>query len=152
MRLLALALLMLSLSGCSTGIIVHDQVRAAELIVDFLSSLKSAPGIALAYDWTGDKYQEAVSFNEFSRMVSSIRQRNRGADIELIGYEVFGAKESMIVYAHSAGDAGETFFKFALFGSKTRDYHLVGLNTSNTVFSKSGIYRKYGRTIIVRGV
>lgn len=151
-KLSALAIVFLLSGGCSTGVIVHDQTRAAELVVDFLSSLGSDQGIRLAYDWTDDRYKKEVSFAEFSRIVSSIRGRNRGADIRLVGYEIFGAKEALVVYASSVVGKDRMFFKFSLFGSKTSDYYLLNLNVSNTGFSKKGIYREYGQSIIVEGV
>ena len=138
--------------GCSSGVIVHDQTRAAELVVDFLSSLKSDPGIKLAYEWTDDRFKETVSFTEFSQIASSIRDRNLGADIRLVGYEVFGSKETLVVYANSEGGKGKMYFKFSLVGTKSKDYYLIGLSTNDTEFSKTGIYREYGKSIIVQGV
>ena len=148
----ALVLFILLLVGCSSGVIVHDQTRAAELVVDFLSSLKSDPGIKLAYEWTDDRYKDEVSFSEFSQIVSSIRGKNLGADIHLTGYEVFGSKQKFIVYASSEISDGKIYFKFSLVGTKSKDYYLIDFNISDTGFSKEGIHREYGQSIIVQGV
>lgn len=148
----ALVVLILLSVGCSSGVIVHDQVRAAELVVDFLSSLKSERGIKLAYEWTDDKFKEEISFSDFSQIVSSIREENLGADIQLTGYEVFGSKEALVVYASSEAGEGKIFFKFSLVGTKSKDYYLISLTTNDTEFSKSGIYREYGESIIIQGV
>ena len=72
----ALVMFFLLLVGCSSGVIVHDQYRAAELVVEFLSSLKSDPGIKLAYEWTDDRFKKEVSFTDFVQIVSLIRNRS----------------------------------------------------------------------------
>ena len=87
MRIFTLGLFLLLLSGCSTGVVVHDQDRAAELVVDCLTAFKSDDGIKLSYAWTDDKYKVAVSADEFARIVSTIRSKNQGADIHLDGFE-----------------------------------------------------------------
>ena len=138
--------------GCSSGVIVHDQIRAAELVVDFLSSLKSDRGIQLAYEWTDDSFKREISFADFSQTVSSLRENNNGADIKLTGYEVFGPKEALVVYASSGADEGNIYFKFSLVGTKSRDYYLASLSTKGTEFSKSGIYREYEKSFIIGGV
>jgi hypothetical protein len=148
----ALCLLLPWAAGCSTGIIVHDEARAAALIVDFLSSLKSAEGTRLSYAWTDDRYKEEVSFSEFRRVVSSIRKQNQGADIRLLGYEIFGPVETIVVHASSKAGTGNLYFKFVLVGTKSKDYYLLNLETRNSEFSKKGIYRNYGQAIVVKGV
>ena len=152
MRNYTLFLFLLLIAGCNTGIIVHDQSRAAELIVDFLSGFKSEEGRQLSYDWTDDGFKEGVSLAEFSRMVYSIRQQNQGADIGLLGYEVFGPVETMIVYASSQVGAGNMYFRFILVGTKTKDYYLLSLDTSVSEFVKKGIYSEYEQAIIIQGV
>ena len=147
-----LVIFILLFVGCSSGVIVHDQARAAELVVDFLSSLKSDPGIKLAYEWTDDRFKQRVSFTEFSQTASSIRDKNLGADIHLVGYEVFGSKETLVVYANSEGGEEKMYFKFSLVGTKSKDYYLIDLTTNDTGFSKTGVYREYGKSIIIQGV
>ena len=132
--------------------IVHDQTRAAELVVDFLTSLKSEQGMKLAYAWTDDSYKENVSFAEFVQIVSSIRNRNLGADIHLVGYEVFRSKGAIVVYANSDTSDGKSYFKFSLVGTKFKDYYLIELNTQDSEFSKTGIYGEYNPSIIIHGV
>ena len=143
---------LLLIVGCSSGVIVHDQVRAAELVVEFLSSLKSDPGLKLAYEWTDDRYKEEVSFSEFSQIASSIRDKNLGADIHLAGYEVFGAKEAIVVYANSEVSEGKIYFRFSLVGTKSKDYYLINFSTNDSAFGKNGIYREYEQSIIIQGV
>ncbi len=152
MRKLASAIVFLLLVGCSSGITTHDNIRAAELVVDFLSSLESEQGIRNAYDWSDDKYQEQVSFAEFQQLISSVRSKNAKADISLVGYETFGPREMMAVYAQSETKAGILHFKFALTGTKTRDYYLLEFSTSDSEFSKDGNYRDYQESIVVSGV
>jgi hypothetical protein len=152
MRKLALYAFLLLAAGCSTGVVVHDEDRAAELVVDFLSAFKSAKGIQRAYDWTDDKFKEKVSFVEFSRMVSSIRKLNQGADIRLAGYEIFGPVEIIIVYANSVVSQGKTFFKLVLVGTKSEDYYLLHMDINDSRFSKEGIYNDYKRSILIQGV
>ena len=147
-----LVIFILLFVGCSSGVIVHDQARAAEVVVDFLSSLKSDPGIKLAYEWTDDRFKQRVSFTEFSQIASSIRDKNLGADIHLVGYEVFGSKETLVVYANSEGGEEKMYLKFSLVGTKSKDYYLIDLTTNDTGFSKTGVYREYGKSIIIRGV
>ena len=152
MRIFTLGLFLLLLSGCSTGVIVHDQDRAAELVVDCLTAFKSDDGIKLSYEWTDDKFKEDVSEDEFARIVSTIRSNNQGAEIHLDGFEFFGPVEAITVHARSQNSTGTTWFKFMLVGTKTKDYYLLDLKTSTSEFAKEGIYRKYERSILVQGV
>ena len=140
------------LVGCSSGVIVHDPTRAAELVVDFLSSLKSEPDLKLAYEWTDDKYKDEVSFPEFNQIAASIREKVRDKDIRLTGYEVFGSKETLIVYANSDVDTEKIYFKFSLVGSKSKDYYLIELETNDTGFNKKGVHREYGDSITIQGI
>jgi hypothetical protein len=152
MRIFTLGLFLLLLSGCSTGVIVHDQDRAAELVVDCLTAFKSDNGIKLSYEWTDDKFKEDVSEDEFARIVSTIRDNNQGAEIHLDGFEFFGPVEAITVHARSQNSTGITWFKFMLVGTKTKDYYLLDLKTSTSEFAKEGIYRKYEQSILVQGV
>ena len=152
MRRFTLFLLVLLIAGCNTGIVVHDQIRAAELIVDFLSGFKYDEGRRLSYEWTDDEFKKEVSLSEFSRKVTSIREQNQGADIRVLGYEVFGPVETIFVYANSEVDEGQMYFRFILVGTKTKDYYLLLLDTSDSEFAKKGIYSEYQQSIIVQGV
>jgi hypothetical protein len=152
MRHFVLGFLLLLLTGCNTGIVVHDQARAAELVVDFLSSFKSDDGVELAYAWTDDKFKETVSADEFARIVSSIRSKNQGADISLDGFEFFGPVEAFTLHASSQGSAGKIWFKFTLVGSRSKDYYLLDLETADAGFAKEGAYRDYAEPIIIQGV
>jgi hypothetical protein len=152
MKRFALQLLLLLLVGCSIGITVHDEDRAAELIVDFLSALKSEEGMHLSYAWTDDQFKEEVSFAEFARIVSSLRQKNQAADIRLGGYETFGTREEIVIYAVSETADGKLFFKFILVGTKIKDYYLLDLNINDIEFDKKGIYRDFAQSIVIKGV
>ena len=152
LRRFTLLLFLLLIVGCNTGIIVHDQNRAAQLIVDFLSGFKSDEGRQLSYDWTDDEFKEGVSLSEFSRMVFSIRKQNQRADIRVVGYEVFGPVETIFVYANSEVDEEKTYFRFILVGTKTKDYYLLNLDTSASEFAKKGVYSEYEQSIIIQGV
>jgi len=145
-------LFLLMMVGCNTGIIVHDQIRAAELIVDFLSGFKSEEGRQLSYDWTDDEFKKGVSRAEFSRMVASTRALNRGADIQLLGYEIFGPVETMIVYASSQVGEGIVYFRFILVGTKTKDYYLLSFDINASEFAKKGIYSEFEQSIIIQGI
>jgi len=145
-------LLFLLVIGCSTGIVVHDETRAAELIVDFLSGFKSDKGKKLSYEWTDDSFKEEVSLGEFSRIVSSIRSKNQGAEIRLVGYEIFGPVETIIVYASSEVTEGKMYFRFILLGTKSKDYYLLNLDINDSEYSKKGIYKEYEQSILVKGV
>jgi hypothetical protein len=148
----ALYLFFLLVIGCSTGIVVHDETRAAELIVDFLSGFKSDKGKKLSYEWTDDRFKEEVSLGEFSRIVSSIRSKNQGAEIRLVGYEIFGPVETIIVYASSEVNEAKMYFRFILVGTKSKDYYLLNLDINDSEFSKKGIYKEYEQSILVKGV
>ena len=152
MRRSTLFLIVLLIAGCNTGIIVHDQTRAAELIVDFLSGFKSDEGRQLSYEWTDDEFKEEVSRSEFSRMVASVRKKNQGADIRVVGFEIFGPVETIFVYANSEVDGGKIYFRFILVGTKTKDYYLLTFDTSDSEFVKKGIYSGYEQSIIIQGV
>lgn len=152
MRNPTLYLFLLLVAGCSTGIVVHDENRAAELIIDFLTGFKSDKGKQLSYAWTDDRFKKEVSLSEFSRIVSSIRNKNQGADIRLVGYEIFGSVETIIVYASSEVSEGKMYFRFILVGTKTKDYYLLNLDVNDSEFSKEGIYKKYGQSILIQGV
>ena len=76
-RFMIFVLLVLLVQGCDTGVVTHDQTRAAELMGDFLSSLKSEEGIKLAYDWTDDRYKKDVSATDFRRKVARMRNLNQ---------------------------------------------------------------------------
>ena len=152
MKSFILHLVLLLVVGCSIGITVHDEDRAAELIVDFLSALKSSEGIHLSYEWTDNKYKEEVSFDEFSQIVAFVRSKNQGADIHVTGYETFGAEETIVVYANSDISAGKMYFKFVLVGTKPKDYYLLNLSINDSMFDKTGIYRDYGQSIVIQGV
>lgn len=151
-RLFAFSLLVLLLQGCNTGIVTHDQTRAAELMVDFLSSLKSEDGIKLAYAWTDDRYKEDVSAADFRRKIARMRNLNQGANIELAGYETIGPVETFIVYASSAPEAGNLFYRFVLSGSRTLDYYLLNFEVKEAPFKPKGIYQAYEEGIGVDGV
>jgi hypothetical protein len=148
----ALTLIVLLAQGCSSGIVVHDQNRAAELIVDFLSSLKSAEGIQLAYAWTDDRYKQEISAGEFARIVARIRNLNRGAEIRLTGYETFGPVELLNIYATSGAGEARLYFRFVLFGSRSSDYYLLNLDVNDSEFGNEGTYRAYQKSITVSGV
>ena len=152
MKYFTLLLFLLLLAGCSTGIIVHDEDRAAELIVDFLTGIKSVDGIRLSYEWTDDRYKEEVTPDEFLRIASSIRDKNQGADIRLDGYGIFGPVETIIVYASSDASKDKMYFKFTLAGTKSKDYYLLKLDIADSEFSKKGIYKEYRKSILVQGV
>ena len=145
-----LFLFLLLVAGCSTGIVVHDEVRAAELIIDFLSGFKSDKGKQLSYEWTDDKFKEEVSPGEFSSIVASIRNRNQGADIRLVGYEIFGAVETIMVYAIAEVSEEIIFFRFILVGTKSRDYYLLKLDVNDSEYRKEGVYSEYDRSILVQ--
>ena len=146
--------LALMLSACDPDIIVHDETRAAELIVDFLDALKSPEGIELAYAWTDDRYKETTSRAEFGRLVAEVRRRNAGADIALTGFEVFGPVETMAIYARSMGaDQVPVYFRFILSGSKTHDYYLLQWHADESAFKTEGIYHDYpAPQVVVAGV
>ena len=147
-----LCLFLLLVVGCNTDIVVHDEIRAAELIVDFLSGIKSAKGKQLSYEWTDDKFKEEVSPTEFSAIVASIRNRNQGADIRVVGYEVFGAVETIIVYAISEVGEQRMYFRFILVGTRSKDYYLLKLDVNDSDYPKKGAYSEYDRSILVQGV
>jgi hypothetical protein len=127
MKYLTQLLFLLLLAGCSTGIIVHDEDRAAELVVDFLTGIKSVEGTRLSYEWTDDKYKEEVTPGEFLRIV-------------------------FIVYASSDASKGKMYFKFTLAGTKSKDYYLLKLDIADSGFSKKGTYKEYRKSIFVQGV
>ena len=151
-RTFASSLFFLLVVGCSTGITVHDEDRAAELVADCLASFKSNEGIHLAYEWTDDRFKEEVPLSEFSKIVASIRNKNQGADIRLVGYEVISSKEAIIVYATSKVSEAEMHFKFVLAGTKHKDYYLLNLSTNDSGFNKNRIYKEYRQSIVVKGV
>ena len=152
MRIFASSLFFLLVVGCSTGITVHDEDRAAELVADCLAAFKSNEGIHLAYEWTDDRFKEEMPFSEFSKIVSSIRNKNQGADIRLVGYEIIRSKEAIIVYANSKISEEKMHFKFILAGTKHKDYYLLNLSTNDSGFNKNGIYKEYRQSIVVKGV
>lgn len=139
-------------AACSAGITTHDNARAAELIVDFLSSLKTGQGVQTAYDWTDDSYKKETSLAEFTRIIASVRLKNSGADIRLLGYETYGSREMIVVYAISELKSSDLHFKFSLVGTKHKDYYLLDFSTRDDEFGKNGIYRNYAESIIVGGV
>lgn len=145
-------LVLLMVTGCSAGITTHDKARAAELIVDFLSSLTIDQGIHTAYEWADDSFRKETSLDEFTQKISTMRSKNSGADIRLVGYETFGSREMMVVYAISQKDDEKLHFKFSLVGTKHKDYYLLNFTTGDDEFSKDGIYSDYETTIIVQGV
>ena len=147
-----LIVVVLCLTACDSGVIVHDEMRGAELIVDFLSTLQSSDGVRTCYEWTDDSYKESTSFAEFAEMVSGIRRINQGAEIRVNGYEVFGPRNLIVVYASSAPGDGHLYLRFALIGTKTEDYYLLNLNIDSAEFEKEGIYRDYNEEITVKGV
>ena len=152
MRILASSLFFLLVVGCNIGITVHDEDRAAELVADCLAAFKSDEGIHLAYEWTDDRFKEEMPFSEFSKIVSSIRNKNQGADIRLVGYEIIRSKEAIIVYANSRISEEKIHFKFILAGTKHKDYYLLNLSTNDSGFNKNGIYKEYRQSIVVKGV
>jgi len=152
MRIFTSSLFFLLLVGCNIGITVHDEDRAAELVTDCLTAFKSNEGIRLAYEWTDDRFKEEVPFSEFFKTVSSIRNKNQGADIRLVGYEIIRSRESIIVYATSEIGEEKMHFKFILAGTKHKDYYLLNLSTNDSGFNKNEIYKEYRQSIVVKGV
>ena len=139
-------------AGCSAGITTHDKARAAELIVDFLSSLKTEQGIHTAYEWADDSFKQETSLGEFTQKIFAMRSKNSGADIRLVGYETFGSKETMVVYAISEKDDEKLHFKFSLVGTKHKDYYLLDFSIKDDEFSKDGIYINYDSPIVIQDV
>jgi hypothetical protein len=152
MRTFALTLFLLLAAGCSTGIVVHDEDRAAELIVDFLTGIKSDEGMKLSYAWTDDKFKQEISEGEFSRIVYRLRSINQGAEIQLTGYEVFGPVGLINVYASSKQSDGMMYFRFVLTGSKAKDYYLLKFDIDHSQYSKEGIYNEFRQSTHVDGV
>ena len=149
---IASLLLMLALAGCDSGVITHDEVRASELVVDFFSSLKSAEGINMAYEWSDDRYKKKVKLADFVQIVASLRAKNARAEIRLTGYETFGAQEIFVVYAASETLEGELYFKISLTGTKNKDYYLLHFDVADAEFAKNGIYVDFDRSITIKGV
>ena len=152
LRIFTSSLFFLLAVGCSTGITVHDEDRAAELVADCLAAFKSNEGIHLAYEWTDERFKEEMPFSEFSKIVSSIRNKNQGADIRLVGYEIIKSREAIIVYANSKISEEEMHFKFILVGTKHKDYYLLNLSTNDSGFNKNEMYKEYRQSIVVKGV
>ena len=152
MRTFALILFLLPAAGCNTGIVVHDQHRAAELIVDFLTGIKSDEGMKLSYAWTDDKFKQEISEAEFSRIVYRLRRINQGTEIQFDGYEVFGPVELINVYASSRQSDVIMYFRFVLTGSKSKDYYLLKFDLDDSQYSKEGIYNEFRQSILVGGV
>ena len=148
----SLLVVLLLVAGCSSGVATHDAYRAAELAVDFFTGLKSREGTRLAYAWTDDKYKQEVSFDEFSRIAAFIRKTNGGAEIRLTGFEVFGRKETLVVYANSKTGETEMHFKLTLAGTKNQDYYLLALDVDDSAFAKTGFYSEYPESIVIEGV
>ncbi len=146
LRYLLIVLLML---GCDPGVTVHDQIRASELVVDFLSSLQSPEGLRLAYEWTDDGFKEKMTFDEFVDWMSSVRERNARADVRLVAFEVFGPVDRINVYASSVGRLEKLYFRFTLVGNKVLDYYLLELRVDDNEQRGNGIYRKYEQPVTV---
>ena len=125
MRIFGPSLFFLLVVGCNIGITVHDEDRAAELVADCLAAFKSNEGIHLAYEWTDDRFKEEMPFSEFSKIVSSIRNKNQGADIRLVGNEIIISKEANIVYAKSNIREYKMHYKFILAVTKHKYYYLL---------------------------
>jgi len=149
---LTVILILLLAAGCSTGIVVHNEARAAELIIDFLTALKSTEGIEQAYAWTDDRFKQEISADEFRRIVARLRNQNLGAEIRLNGYEVFGPVELFNVYASSSPEQGKLYFRFVLTGSNATDYYLLKLDVSESGFSREGTYRAYRDALSIDGL
>ena len=152
MRALAFTLFLLIFAGCDTGIVVHDEARAAELIVDFLTALKTDEGIELSYAWTDERFKQDVSASEFAQLVALIRNKNMGATIQLQGYEVFGPVELINLYANSETSSGKIYFRFVLVGARSSDYYLLNLDIDESDFKKEGVFREYQQSISVKGL
>ena len=70
----------------------------------------------------------------------------------MIGFEVFGRKETLVVYANSKTEAAEMHFKLTLAGTKNKDYYLLALDVGDSAFAKTGVYREYPESIVIEGV
>ncbi len=148
-RVLLIALL---LCGCHPGVTVHDQVRASELVVDFLSSLESPEGVRKAYEWTDDRFKQEMSLEEFVRWMAFVRERNARADVKLVAFEVFGPVDRINVYANSVGRLEKLYFRFTLVGNKVKDYYLLELRVDDAEQRQDGIYRRYEQPVVVPDV
>ncbi len=60
--------------------------------------------------------------------------------------------ETIIVYASSEVSEGKMYFRFILVGTKSKDYYLLNLDINDSEFSKEGIYKEYGQSILIQGV
>ena len=145
-------LIVVLLLGCDAGVTVHDQIRASELVVDFLSSLQTPEGLRLAYEWTDDRFQQEMTFDEFASWMAAIRERNASADVQLVAFEVFGPVDRINVYASSVGKIDPLYFRFTLVGNKVLDYYLLELRVDDSEQREDGIYRKYERPVTVPAV
>ena len=148
----ALVALLLLAAGCDSGVVVHDEARARELVIDFLEALKTDEGLELAYDWTDDRYKKEVSREQFVRQMANLRMRNDRSQILLTGFEVYGPVELITLYASSEPAEGNLYLKFDLYGSKTLDYYLLKFTPADAPFEHSGVYRDYTERIEISGV
>lgn len=134
---------LLSIYGCSLEVTVHDEDRAADLAKQHLAQIISGSDTREVYDNAHDKFKENLDFNEFDAFVTRIRSQIPNRPLEIVGYETFGAKQAIIVYAQSLSESTSVFFKLSYIGTKSKDYKLLGFHINGSDYKKSGLYRDY---------
>ena len=92
-----LLVIIFSLSGCSVDLTVHDEDRAAQLVEKFLINIQTTNGKNLAYDWTNEQFQVTMPREKFNEAINNIRRLNSGAVIKIVGYEILGTEEVIII-------------------------------------------------------
>lgn len=152
MRYIMWMVLLVFVGGCSISFTTHDEDRAAQLVEKLLNDIQSNNGIKSAYEWTHVKFKETVSFDDFNKVVSNIRDFNSGAIIRIVGYETIGTEEFILIHANSEKGNQKIYYRFTLLGTKLKDYSLLNINLRDQKFQIRGLYKEFGNPLEVSGV
>ena len=152
MRYIMWMVLLVFVSGCSISFTTHDEDRAAQLVEKLLNDIQSSNGIKNAYESTHEKFKETVSPDAFNKIVSNIRDLNSGATIRIVGYEIVGTEEFILIHASSDTGNKKIYYRFALLGTKLKDYSLLNINLSDHPFQVRGVYKEFVKPLEVSGL
>lgn len=151
-RILVLVLLVV-VSGCGVNVTFHDEDRAAKIVEELLHEITTDGGVQNVYREASDAFRSNVSFDEFSKYISFVRSSIQSAVIKIVGYETFGPREWINVYAQSEAKNQVIYYRFGLVGTMIQGYKLQKIDIHGAPFDKRGVYAKYGKPIeIAKGI
>jgi len=148
LRVLLIFLIVIYLCGCRLNVTIHDEenaaIRAKTILENVLFEV-NAKGVYIA---SSDELKEAVVYSDFEYAVDYVAYGFSHANVTLDGYEIYGSKELITIYASSNTQEGDFYFALTFNGSKLKGYSLESLRFTNDEIPKNGVYKDFSNPIL----